>query len=79
MGVAVKVLQFSLRGEVLAYNPNRAGEQLGQFFFDESWFGKDLKTHAPLPEWGFHRDERVKDILFAPARARQLTTITLRS
>jgi hypothetical protein len=46
MVVAVKVLQLSLRGEVLAYIPNHAGEPLGQFFFDESWFWKDLKTHA---------------------------------
>jgi hypothetical protein len=65
--VAVKVLPLSLRLEVLAYNPSRAGVPLERFFFDESWFGKDLKTRTPLSEWEFHRDERVKDILFTPA------------
>jgi hypothetical protein len=53
MGVAVKVQELSLLGEVLAYNPNRSGEPLEQFFSDESWFWKDLKTHAPLSEWAF--------------------------
>jgi hypothetical protein len=36
MGVVMKVPQLSLLEEVLAYNPNRAGEPLEQFFFDES-------------------------------------------
>jgi hypothetical protein len=69
MGVGVKVLQLSLLAEVLAYNPNRAGEPLQQFFFDESWFWEDLTTHAPLLECWFHRDYPVKDILFAPANS----------
>jgi hypothetical protein len=51
--VVVKVLQLSLPGEALAYNPNRVGELLGQFFFDENWFWDDLKTRAPLPKWDF--------------------------
>jgi hypothetical protein len=50
--VAVKVLQFSLPGEVLAYNPNRGGEPRSQFFFDESWFGDGLKTRVPLRRIG---------------------------
>ena len=50
MGVAVKVQELSLLGEVLAYNPDRSGAPLEQFFSDESWFWEDLKTHAPLTE-----------------------------